>query len=262
MRMSSPAPSAALSSVTNALRLLKVFTAEEPEWGITDLARHLGVAKSTVHRLVSSLVLEGFLEQNQDNGRYRLGLLLFSMGTMVRRRMDVAEQAAVHLRHLAQQSQETVHLAVLNDDEILYLRNIESPHAIRPRSYLGVRMPAFCTSEGRAILAHSPAAVVTRVLSGKLVNRTPFTVTHKKVLMAKLAEVLAQGYAVDQEESEHAMCGVAAPIFGAGGEVVAAVGVVGPIHRLGKTQLRKLAPQVTRTAQTISAQLGYNQPAS
>jgi len=188
-------------------------------------------------------------------------LLLFSMGTMVRRRMDVAEQAAVHLRQLAAQTQETVHLAVLNDDEILYLRNIESPHAIRPRSYLGVRMPAFCTSEGRAILAHSPPSVVTRVLSGRLINRTPFTVTQKKVLMTKLTEVLAQGYAVDQEESEHAMCGVAAPVFGASGQVVAAVGVVGPTHRLGKTQLRKLAPHVVRTAQTISAQLGHDKSA-
>lgn len=257
MTPKSDAPSASLSSVTNAMRLLKVFTAESPEWGISELARHLGVAKSTAHRLVTTLVAEGFLEQNPHNDRYRLGLLLFSMGTMVRRRMDVAEQSAMDLRALADRTHETVHLAVLHDDEILYLRNIESPHAIRPRSYLGVRMPAFCTSEGRAILAHSAPTLVARVLTSKLQARTPKTITHKKMLMMKLAEVFQQGYAVDSEESEHAMCGIAAPIFDANSQVVAAVGVVGPIHRLGKMQLRKLAPVVTQTAAAISTKLGH-----
>jgi IclR family KDG regulon transcriptional repressor len=246
-----------LSSVANAMRLLKVFSAEAPEWGISDLARHLGVAKSTAHRLASTLVAEGFLEKNPSNDRYRLGLLLFSMGTMVRRRMDVAEQSATHLRALADQTHETVHLAVLHDQEILYLRNIESPHAIRPRSYLGVRMPAFCTSEGRAILAYSAPATISHALSSKLQPRTPQTITSKKALMSKLTEVLQLGYAVDNEESEHAMCGVAAPIFDANAQVAAAVGVVGPVHRLGKAQLRKLAPMVTHAAAAISTQLGY-----
>lgn len=246
-----------LSSVANALRLLKVFSAEAPEWGISELARHLGIAKSTAHRLASTLVSEGFLEKNQSNDRYRLGLLLFSMGTMVRRRMDVAEQSATHLRTLAELTRETVHLAVLHEHEILYLRNIESPHAIRPRSYLGVRMPAFCTAEGRAILAHSTPAAIAHALSIKLQARTPQTITNKKELMSQLADVLQQGYAVDHEESEHAMCGVAAPIFDASSEVVAAVGVVGPVHRLGKVQLRKLAPMVVQAATAISSQLGY-----
>lgn len=246
-----------LSSVAAALRLLKTFTAEEPELGITALAKRLGVAKSTVHRLAVTLVSEGFLEQNPANGRYRLGLLLFSMGTLVRRRMNVAEEAVPLLHALYEQSGETVHLAVLHGSEILYLRNIESQHAIRPRSYLGVRKPAFCTSEGRALLAFSPPMLIANALRADLQPRTAHTVVEKAELQRLLTEVRESGHAIDDEESEDGMRGVAAPIFDANGNVLAAVGLVAPTQRLTKQKLRGVIPMVTETAQLISSRLGY-----
>jgi DNA-binding IclR family transcriptional regulator len=94
-------------------------------------------------------------------------------------------------------------------------------------------------------------------LSGKLLARTPQTVVNKKALMTKFEEVLQDGYAIDNEESELAMQGIAAPIFDATSQVIAAVGLVGPVHRLGKAKLKKLAPGVMQTARTISLQLGY-----
>lgn len=258
--MNTPAaasPTRRLSSVGGALRLLKTFTVEEPELGITVLARRLGVAKSTAHRLASTLVAEGFLEQNPVDGRYRLGLLLFSLGAQVRRRMDVSELAVPHLHALRDQSGETVHLAVLHDTEILYLRNLDSPHAIRTRSYLGVRMPAYCTSEGRALLAYSAPLVVAHVLRVKLQPRTARTLTDKAQLTQLLAQVRQSGYALDDEESEDGMRGVAAPIFDASGAVVAAVGLAGPAQRVSKTSLRKFATLVAQAGQAISARLGH-----
>lgn len=253
-------PARRLSSVGGALRLLKTFTVEEPELGITALAKRLGVAKSTAHRLASTLVAEGFLEQNPADGRYRLGLLLFALGAQVRRRMDVSEQAVPLLHELSTRSGETVHLAVLHDAQILYLRNIDSPHAVRTRSYLGVRMPAWCTSEGRALLAYSPPLVVAQVLRAKLQPRTANTVTDKARLTQLLAQVRDSGYALDDEESEHGMRGVAAPIFDASGAVVAAVGLVGPAQRVSKAGLRKLSALVVQTAHGISSRLGYQSP--
>lgn len=250
-------PSRRLSSVGGALRLLKTFTPEEPELGITALAKRLGVAKSTAHRLASTLVAEGFLEQNPVDGRYRLGLLLFSLGAQVRRRMDVSEQAVPHLHALSTQSGETVHLAVLHDAEILYLRNIDSPHAIRTRSYLGVRMPAYCTSEGRALLAYSPPLVVAHIMRARLQPRTEHTVTDKAKLTKILAQVRESGYAIDDEESEDGMRGVAAPIFDASGAVVAAVGLAGPAQRVSKTGLRKFSALVVQAGHAISARLGH-----
>lgn len=246
-----------LSSVGGALRLLKAFTADEPELGITALAKRVGVAKSTAHRLAATLVAEGFMEQNPVDGRYRLGLMLFAMGTLVRRRMDVSEQAVPLLHALCDLSGETVHLAVLHDTEILYLRNIESRQAIRPRSYLGVRKPAFCTSEGRALLAFSPSPVVANVMRSELVARTSRTVTDKTELARRFAEVRNLGYAIDDEESEEGMRGIAAPIFDASGAVVASAGLVGPLMRFSKQNLKQFVPMVLETTREISARLGY-----
>jgi len=246
-----------LSSVGAALRLLKTFTVEEPEMGITALANRLGLAKSTVHRLASTLVSEGFLERNPTDGRYRLGLTLFAMGTLVRRRINVAEESTPLLHALCEQSGETIHLAVLHGSDILYLRNIESRHAIRPRSYLGVRKPAFCTSEGRALLAFSPPLVQAKVLRAPLAARTSHTITDMARLQQALEDVHRAGYAVDDEESEEAMRGIAAPIFDATGQVVAAVGLAGPTQRLPKTKIRQYASMVAHCAQAISRRLGY-----
>lgn len=225
--------------------------------GITALANRLGLAKSTVHRLASTLHAEGFLERSPTDSRYRLGLLLFSMGTLVRRRMNVAEESSPFLHALCEQSGETVHLAVLHGSEILYLRNIESRHAIRPRSYLGVRKPAFCTSEGRALLAFSSPLVLAQFLRVPLVARTPQTITDKAALQRLLEGVRNDGYAVDDRESEEAMRGVAAPIFDATGSVVAAVGLAGPTQRLPKTKVRQVAALVTNCAHAISQRLGH-----
>lgn len=256
----SPTPSGQLSSVSSALRLLKAFTAEEPELGITELAKRLDVAKSTAHRLASTLVAEGFLEQNAADGRYRLGLLLFSIGTLVRRRMNVSEQAVPHLQALCENSGETVHLAVLHDTEVVFLRNIESKQAIRPRSYLGVRKPAFCTSEGRALLAFGPPQQLSAVMRATLAPRTPKTLTDKAAITWLLQKIRHQGYAVDDEESEVGMRGIAAPVFDASGLAVASVGVVGPVQRFTAPRQRALAAQVLATAEAVSVHLGY-QPA-
>lgn len=250
-----------LSSVAAALRLLKQFSVNEPELGITEMARRLGVAKSTAHRLASTLAAEGFLEQTPGDGRYRLGLELFAIGSLVRRRMDVSAQALPHLHQLRDRSHETVQLAVLEGTDVMVLFNLESPQAIRARSYLGVRKPAFCTSEGRALLAHSAPALLARVLRSSLKPRTPHTVVDPAELSALIASVRQSGHAIDDEESELGMRGVAAPVFDAQGHAVAAVGLAGPSQRLTKKSLRRFAPLVIETAQAISTRLGHGGPA-
>jgi IclR family transcriptional regulator, KDG regulon repressor len=249
-----------LSSVTSALRVLKVFSDSEPELGISSIAQRLGLAKSTVHRLAVTLASESFLEQNPQNGRYRLGLSLFSLGALVRQRMDVSNQAHSLLGALRDQTQETVHLAILDETSIMYLYNMESSLAIGTRSYIGTRKPAFCTSEGRVLLAFNDPELVTEVLKEDLVQRTPKTTTNPKALRAILEEVRRNGYATDDEESEIGMRSVAAPIRDISGKAIAAVGLAGPIQRLTKKELRRLVPQVITTAVGISARMGYKVP--
>lgn len=251
---------ARLSSVTAAIRLLKVFSLQEPEIGVSALAKRMGLAKSTAHRLAVALVSEGLLEQNEENGRYRLGIELFVLGALVRQRFDVAKQAVPFLHVLRQHTGETVHLAILDEISIVYLFNIESDQAIRMRSYRGARKPAFCTAEGHVLLASSSADVIARVLKAGLEARTPKTNTDPKVFLKTLETARRDGYSIDDEESEVGMRGIAAPVRDNTGNMVAAVGVGGPIQRLTKKALRAYAPHLLTAAEDISATLGYRRP--
>jgi DNA-binding IclR family transcriptional regulator len=161
------------------------------------------------------------------------------------------------LQLLREQTDETVHLAILDNTNIMYLYNLESTQAIRMRSYIGVRKPAFCTAEGHAILAFSPAQVVSSVLHEGMVARTPKTKTTSADLLKALEQVRIDGYSIDDEESEVGMRGIAAPIRDMTGSVVAAVGVGGPTQRLTKKSLRSIASLLVSSAESISTRLGF-----
>ncbi len=247
-----------LSSVAMAVRLLKSFSEGEAEIGVTSLSRRLGVAKSTVYRLASTLVSEGLLEQNPETEKYRLGMSLFGLGALVRQRMNVATDARPFLFHLREATGETVHLAILEGPDIVFVLNLESNHAIRMRADLGARKPAFCTAEGRAMLAFQSPDVVNDALGHRLVPRTPKTIIDPQQIRAALEEVRARGYATEDEQSELGMRSVAAPIRNANGRVVAAIGLAGPMQRISDEALASFAPLVADAARTISARLGYN----
>ncbi len=170
---------ARLSSVATAIALLKAFSEDEVEIGISLLAKRLGVAKSTAHRLATTLVSEGLLEQDRATGKYRLGIALFRLGTLVRRRMNVSEEARPHLFSLREKTNETVHLAILDGADIMYVYFLESTQAIRMRSDLGGRKPAYCTAEGQAILAFSPAEVVQSATPARARHGPPEGLRHR-----------------------------------------------------------------------------------
>src|SRR4051812_38685813 len=240
-----------LSSVATAIALLKAFSEDEVEIGVSTLSKRLGVAKSTVHRLAVTLVSEGMLEQNPESERYRLGIALFGLGALVRRRMDVSAEARPHLFQLRENTGETVHLALLDRTDIMYIYNLESHHAIRMRSDIGVRKPAYCTAEGLAMLAFQPQSLVDEIIRSGLKARTPKTNIGAKHLWDTLATVRERGYAIEDEQSEVGMRSIAAPVRNSNGDVVAAVGVAGPVQRLSDTVLAEFAPTVVAAADTV-----------
>jgi DNA-binding IclR family transcriptional regulator len=246
-----------LSSVATAIRLLKAFSEEEEELGVSALAQKLGVAKSTVHRLAVTLVSEGLLEQDPRTDRYRLGIGLFGLGTLVRRRMNLSSEARPFLFDLRARTGETILLGIPSETEVMYVYNLESPQALRMRSDIGVRRPAYCTAVGRAIFAYAPAAVVDRVLAGTLARRTPKTVTDKAGLRTILAGVRERGYAIEDEECEPGIRCIAAPVREAGGTVVGAIGIAGPSQRLSLEALANLSEPLIEVTAAVSMRLGY-----
>jgi IclR family transcriptional regulator, KDG regulon repressor len=250
-------PRARLSSVANSIRLLTSFSGEENELGITTLATRLRLAKSTVHRLAATLTSAGFLEQNSETGKYRLGVALFELGALVRRRMDVANEARPKLRELLEKTGETVQLGIVDHESVLYVYEMESRHAIRMAAAVGGGAPLHCTAVGKVLLAFQPVDYVKRVLSNGLKSCTPKTMTRRDEVLAMLEEVAAREYAIDDEESEPGLRAIAAPVRNHTGVVIAALGVAAPVQRMTKKMMQDCVPSVLATAQAVSARLGY-----
>jgi IclR family transcriptional regulator, KDG regulon repressor len=246
-----------LSSVANAILLMKTFSDEQSELGISALAERLGLAKSTVHRLASTLVEAGMLEQNKETGKYRLGLAVFELGSLVRRKIDISLEAKPWLMTLREQTGETVDLSILDHGGVVCVNFLESKNVNRISSGVGLRKPVHCTAEGKALIAFQPASTIERIVgSGTVERRTPRTLIDPGALKEELANIRARGYATDDEEYELGVRSIAAPIRDDSGNSVAAVGVTGPKQRLTKTRLLSIAPFVTAAAQAISRRLG------
>ena len=240
------------------MRLLKAFSEEQVEIGISDLAKRLGVAKSTVHRLAVTLVADGMLEQNPDTGKYRLGIALFRLGSLVRRRMTMSNEARPLLRDLREKVNETVHLAVLDGSEIMYVFNLESTQAIRMRSDVGVRKPAYCTAEGQAILAFQPADVVERVVRDGLAARTPQTITDPADAEEGARRRPRSAAAPSRTRRASSACAASRRRCATTrARWSRRSGSPGRSSRLSKKALATFIPHVIETAAAISARLGH-----
>jgi DNA-binding IclR family transcriptional regulator len=155
---------------------------------------------------------------------------------------------------------ESVQLAVLDHMSVLYINKMESSKAVRMSSSVGSRAPAHCTSAGKALLAYQPPEVVNQLIAGGLKAYTASSITSAEGLRAELAAVRSRGYAIDDEESEVGLRGVAAPIRNHSGVVVAAIGMAAPVQRMSKKLMQGCVPSVTGAAETISRRLGYQPP--
>ncbi len=166
------------NSIARAVRILNVFTGQRPEIALSEISREVGLHKSTVHRLLASLERAGFIEQSTENGKYRLGLKLFELGSLVMHRMNLREGARSHLGELARETKETVHLAALTDGEIIYFEKIEGQSNLTIPSAIGRRIPAHCTGLGKVLLAHLPEEELEAIVSRKGLKRfTANTIT-------------------------------------------------------------------------------------
>ncbi|MBL1435021.1 MAG: IclR family transcriptional regulator [Rhodobacteraceae bacterium] len=245
-----------LSSVTTAIHLLKTFTETDTELGISELAKRLGVAKSTVHRLASALLDEGLLQQNAANGRYYLGIALFSLGSLVRSRLDVAGESKYLLNKLRDSSTENARLAVLERQQVVFLHDFESNQTLRLKSGTGQIRPAYCTAEGLCLLSGLHEKELIEFFKLPREARTSKTVTDEDKIRHRIMQIKRRGYSTEDEECEKGTRCIAAPIYNAEGRIIAAVGIAGPRVRIRKSQFSKIAPTVIETADLISERMG------
>jgi len=237
------------------LTLLEALARSPRERGVSDLARELGLAKSNIHRLLSTLQALGYVQQLANTG-YEPTSKLWELGALVRSRLDVTKVSHGPMASLQVATGESVHLSIMDGYEVVYVDKLEGTHPIKAYTTIGGRAPVWCVATGKAILASAEDVVVEGIAS-RLVRHTERTICDRDTLLAELKAIRRNGYAVNQGEWRDGVAGIAAPIRDAAGLVVAAVGISGPATRFRQKDIRSGATKVMEAAAAISAALGY-----
>ena len=250
----------AIQTVTNALRVLEVFEADE-EVGVTELARRLHLHKNNVFRLLATLEDKGWVEQSEDSERYRLGAACLRLARSYARTHGLTRWGRPALERLAAATGETVHLGVLRGFEVVHLDGEQAPGLLVSGLRTGMRMPSHCTALGKVLLGCGAPGTLERydreVLSSGLDAFTTETIVDRDKLLEHLHRVAAQGWAVDLEEASPGLACAAAPVIDACGNTVGALSVSGPSCRLDRDALEgRLVPAVVAAANELSRQLG------
>jgi IclR family pca regulon transcriptional regulator len=249
-------------SLERGLAILSCFTPKRPVLGIADIADHLGMSRSTTHRYVITLVALGYLEQGASR-KYRLGLRVTDLGMSALNSTGLREHSHPYLQELRQRTTYTVSLSVLDGAEILYVDRAPSFRRGQGKIDLdlhpGSRLPAYCTAMGKLLLANLPDAEQRdRFASMKLTKRGPNTITSKKALRDELDDVLAAGFAVNDQELAPELYSISAPVRNESREVVAAINMAAHSSMISLEEMvDALGPHLVSTADRISARLGY-----
>jgi IclR family KDG regulon transcriptional repressor len=246
-----------LQTIEKASEVLALFDREHSEWGVREVAEALGLAKSSAHDLLTSLEQVGLLGKN-DEGRYRLGWRLVMLSETLLATTELRREARPIMEELADQYRETIHLAVLDDSQVVYVDKLEGKQAVRVElTSLGTRLYAHCSALGKVLLAHEPEENVKRIVKLEGLPRfTANTITDAGELEQALVKVRKQGYATDQEEILSDLCCIGAPIHDHTGQVIAAISMSVPAYRFQRSQV-ELRKAVMRTGNLISERLGY-----
>ncbi len=245
--------------VMKVLKILEALQGNPSGLQLKEIAQRTAINKSTAYRFLAHLQGEGYLYRD-DAGAYVIGPKLARMGSGMNLEESLRKMSRPVLQKLWVATGETVNLAILDGQQILYLDVIESSHTFRFASEVGARRPLYCTALGKAMIAHLPAEEMKELVPSLSFERlTPRTITQPAKLKKELAKIRLQGYALDDEEAVLGARCIAAPIFDAGGKIIAGMSVSGPLTRITEEKVTLFAAIVKKAAQSVSRRLGYPQ---
>ncbi len=248
-----------IQAIERAVAILGAFSADEPDLRVSDIAQRLGLHKSTVHRFLVNLDSAGMVEKSPRTGRYRLGLRLFELGSLVMQRMNLWDEALPFLEDLVQRTGETGHLAVMEAGEAVYVERVEARRALRVPTAIGRGYPAHATNLGKVLLAFRPLDEVDAIIAEKgLAGFTSHTITEPERLHEDLGSIRERGFSIDNEEYDEGLRCIGAPVWDHTGHVVAAIGIGGPVTRVTPDRIDDLALVVMDAAKALSRRLGAN----
>jgi IclR family KDG regulon transcriptional repressor len=244
--------------IDRAAQILDCFGFDHQELSVSEIGVKTHLHRSTAHRILMALEYNDLIQQNPENGKYRLGIKLFRLGHQAVSHLNLREICRPFLTRIMNETKETVHLAVLDEDQVLYLDKVEGPHALRMPSRVGRRIPTYCTSLGKAMLSCLDDQEVKNIFRNQVLR--PYTANTVKTLNPLLTElrmIRKRGYSIDNEEIEIGLRCVGAPIKDYTGAMVGAISVAAPSARLSTQKIHTAGKLVVATAEEISTKLGY-----
>jgi DNA-binding IclR family transcriptional regulator len=246
----------AVRSVDRAAALLLALGESQGEAGVTELARRLGLHKSTASRLLATLQKRGLVEQDDETGKYRLGLVVIRLAERAERTLDLRGIAMPELERLARLTHETTGLGVIDGDKLLTVAQADGPNLIAVGDWTGRSTPLHCVASGKVLLAALAEREVLGIVKRGLASYTERTLVELEPLLEELARIRRRGYATALGEFELGLNAVAAPVHDARGAVVAAVHIWGPGFRITPRRIPELAAHARESAAAISVRLG------
>lgn len=247
-----------IQSVDRALEILDFLKTTPKGYGVTEIATHLQVAKSTAHRLLSTLEERHYIQQLEDSN-YALGLKFIEMNQHVTKHLDILSIAHPLLEKLCEEVDEIVHLVQLRGDEVVYIDKVEPNQSIRIYSQIGRTAQLYCTGVGKVLLAYRSEDYLQRYLKKHpdFKAYTPYTVKNEAELRKRIQDILKNGYGFDDQEHELDICCVAAPIFDYSGEANYAISITSPTSRMTDTKQAAIIDKLLAFSKALSKQMGY-----
>ncbi|MER5945223.1 IclR family transcriptional regulator [Streptomyces sp. NPDC001904] len=247
-------------AVTRALDIMELFLDGDGTLSAPDIVRKLQLPRTTVHELVTTLAARSYIVQVPgEPGRYRLGVRPYQLGSRYAEQLDLAAEGQQVARSVAETCDETVHVAILEGTDVIYIAKVDSTHAVRMVSAAGRRLPAHCTSVGKMLLASLPEPELAARIpdDAPLTAMTENSITDPAALREALHAIRGRGVAVESRESNPDVSCVAAPVRDRTGRVVAALSISVPMIRWTDAREAELAQLAAKGAADLSERLGH-----
>ena len=247
-----------VQSVDRALTILELLSEHIDGLGITEISSKIDLHKSTVHRLLGTLIYKGFVIQDNNTKEYKISLKLYELGIVKIASVDILGASKPYTKALMDSLNEVVHLVIRDNNDIIYIDKVEADNRIRMASTIGKRRPLYCTSVGKAMLAFMSDEEIEKVWNNSNIEKlTDKTIVDFNKFKEELKKVKENNYAEDDEENELGVRCIGAPIFNQNGDVEGAISISGPTFRFKKERVGEISKEVIKYAKLISKELGY-----
>jgi len=246
-----------IKSIDKVLDLLEFLSINEQEIGVAEISKKINMGLSTVHRILTTLKSRGYINQNEQTAKYRLGIKLFELGCAVQNTKHLIEIAKPYLQELSGITKEIVNLAILEGREVIYLSKIESTEILTVNIKSGTRVLAHCTALGKVLLAFIPDREFDSLYKSEkqLPSLTQNSITSLKELKKQLKKIREQGYTIDKEEYKIGVNCFAVPIINKEGRAIAAISITGPASRFTVDEMEKVKDRLINISKEISNSL-------